>query len=240
MVFKLESNLNQYTQKSKKNKVQKVRFQKINVQNKFKKSSQAWMARHLNDVYVHMAQKEGYKSRAAYKLLQIDEKYNILRNLTGVLDLGCLPGSWIQVFQKYINNHKIYGVDINENQEEDGYHFFCGDVCNDNILMNIQETISINAHKINLITSDIATNITGNKFADKMNNIFIFEACIKTIPILQTGGHFVFKAIAGSFNEVIQSYSEISKQFQKVYYFKPEASRKESSEMYIVYYNKIV
>jgi 23S rRNA (uridine2552-2'-O)-methyltransferase len=216
-----------------------IKFIKTTIKNVTRDSSRKWLQRHVNDVYVHMAQADGYYSRAAYKIIEIQDKYNLFKNAATVLDLGCLPGSWMQVFLKQkIKPHKIYGVDINPDEkrisEVLGINFVQGDIKKPETTLALQEMLDKNQHKINLITSDIASNLCGSSSVDRLTNVGIFEAILPIINnFLEPQGNFVFKAISGSFNEIIQNYP-LKDMFEKVHYFKPKSSRKQSSEMYIV------
>lgn len=216
-----------------------IKFAKTTIKNVNRDSSRKWLQRHINDVYVHMAQADGYCSRAAYKIIEINDKYGIFKNVNALLDLGCLPGSWVQVFlKKNIKPRKIYGIDINPDDkrllETMNINFIQGDVKSQDTINNLKEQLDKNGHKISLITSDISTNLSGSSSTDRLANVGIFESLLPIInDVLEEKGHFVFKAIAGSFNEIIQNYP-LKDMFEKVHYFKPKSSRKESSEMYIV------
>ena len=138
----------------------------------FKNSSNKWILRQINDPYSQDALLKGYRSRSAFKLIELDEKFKILSKDTLLLDLGSSPGGWSQVAAKKIKLGKILSVDIKQMKKIDNVEFFCGDFLDLNIQNKIANFFS---KKINVVISDMASNITGNK---SMDSIRTAELCL--------------------------------------------------------------
>ncbi len=209
--------------------------QKIHLKNGkgMKLSSANWLRRHINDRFVQMSKEEGYLSRAAYKVIEIVEKFPILKKDTyRILDLGCSPGSWSQALNEIFNyNIKLIGVDLLECQySNENFTFIQGDFEDS----DIQEKIlnSSNNKKLDLIVSDIANNAIGDSEADRIVNIRLIESCLDFINLnLKKNGHFVFKSLYGSYQIL---HPILKDKFLLIKNFKPQSSRKDSTEMYVV------
>lgn len=216
---------------------------KLTVRNKFtrvktargrKLSSKNWLQRQLNDPYVHQAKLDGYRSRAAYKLIEINNKYNLLNQKANILDLGSAPGSWSQVAGEY-NPKKIIAVDLLEMEEIEGVDFIQGDFLETEIQVKIKDLLK--NEQANLILSDIAPNTTGHKDTDQLRIMAVAESILEfSQTMLARNGSIILKIFQGAgFPEYI---AELKKQFKKVASFKPEASRSGSAEIYLVAQNK--
>jgi 23S rRNA (uridine2552-2'-O)-methyltransferase len=196
-----------------------------------KVSSTRWLQRQLNDPYVEMARSDGYASRAAYKLLEIDEKYPILEQSKKVIDLGSAPGSWSQVLAKKVNLEDIIAVDLLEMKAVPRVNFIQGDFRDEPIQTEIIELLK--GGKLDLILSDMAPNMLGHKQTDHLRVIALCEEVIFfAAHHLKDGGNMAIKAFhGGQFSDMIHQCKEM---FEKVVLFKPKASRSDSSEMYMI------
>ncbi|MED5502596.1 MAG: RlmE family RNA methyltransferase [Pseudomonadota bacterium] len=189
-----------------------------------------WLKRHTKDPFVKQSQADEYRSRAAYKLKSINDKFGILKNITSVIDLGCAPGSWLQVLKEYKNISYIYGIDVLELKPLEGVRVYKHD---------IRDTVSVDKiffdknMKLDLVLSDIAPNITGISDVDQGN----FSEIASTIEDfcksrLKSGGTMIMKYFVGSaFN---QTLNRLEKNFKKINVFKPESSKKKSNEIYLI------
>ncbi|MBP9791827.1 MAG: RlmE family RNA methyltransferase [Rickettsiales bacterium] len=207
----------------KKTKVKTAKGRKL--------SSTRWLQRHLNDPYVVKAQIDQYRSRAAYKLLEIDEKYKLLRKDSVVVDLGAAPGSWSQiVIEKKAS--KVIAVDLLDMNLIEGVDVIKGDFTSDQIINDIVSLLG--DKKIDLLLSDMSPNISGNKNVDHLKMINLAEMVMEFArTYIRSGGNIVIKIFQGSDLEPFVKY--VQEIFAtKVRYFKPDSSRKESSEMYLI------
>ena len=201
---------------------------------KLDQSSRKWIERHINDEYVFLAEKKGYRARSSFKLCDIDDRFNILKDVKNVLDLGSAPGGWLQViFERVSNPACIVGLDLLEIEDIGGADFLVGDF-ND---PEMQKKIVAICPLFDLILSDIAPNTSGVQDADvlRLNKILHeeIEFCEK---FLRKGGSFVAKAFIGIESEAV--LLKLKLMFSKVRYFKPSSSRKESKEVYLVCLDK--
>jgi len=195
-----------------------------------KTSSQRWLRRHLNDPFVQKAQVQGYRSRAAYKLEQIQEKYKIFRPGLKVVDLGAAPGGWTQIALKYVKPQDIIGVDLLEIEPIQDVHFVVGDFHSAEIRQEIQAHLD---GKVDVVISDMAAATTGHRKTDHIRTIALADiAYTFAQQVLSENGSFVAKVFAGGTDETI--LQRLKKDFKEVKHYKPEASRKESPEMYVV------
>ena len=195
--------------------------------------SRKWLRRHLDDPYVKLSKDNQYRSRAAFKLIEIDEKYNILRSSRSVVDLGGAPGSWTEVILEKIKKpKKIITVDLLEIQPLPG-----AEIIQDDFTSESFYEIMNNNKPFDLIISDISPNISGNKTSDFLRMQDLVENAMDiALYSLVIGGHFVTKYFrTGDMNEIIRL---AKKNFTKVSSFKPPSSRKESSEIYLVCLSK--
>ena len=228
----------------------KVKFnnQKNQINAKGKKnSSQKWLRRQINDPYANAAKIEGYLARSAYKLLEIQKKYRVIEPKHKVIiDLGCSPGSWSQVIltNKQFKGKKVIGVDLLEVKfKHKDLHFIQGDIeengTQKQLIKTIQEITKSKTKKdakVDCIICDIALNNIGDAEVDRMRSERIIELALNFCKQhLVEGGNFVCKSLKGADNEV---FEELKKTFRFVYRFKPNSSRKDSSEMFLVCLNK--
>ena len=194
------------------------------------KISKNWINKQRRDIYVRKSQIEGYRSRAIYKLKEIDEKFKILKNVVTAIDLGAAPGSWSQYLSQKINHGKILAIDILEFQKINKVHQLIGDFTNENSKEKIRDYFN---KKVDLVVSDMAVNTTGNK---NLDSIVTGELCMDAMSFaknqLNHKGKFISKLFMGtSFNEIV---SEAKNIFKDVRVFKPLSSRKDSKENFII------
>lgn len=196
------------------------------------KTSNAWLQEHVNDHYVHLAQKEGYRARAAYKLLEIDEKDRLIKQGMWVADLGAAPGSWSQVAAKLVGNSgRVFAMDILEMPFIPGVEFLQGDFREDAVLE--QFTNLLGGRQVDLVICDMAPNISGNAVTDQARSIYLCELALQFAQDhLKPGGNFLVKVFQGyGFNEYMATMRET---FASVVSRKPKASRDRSSEIYLL------
>ena len=195
--------------------------------NKFSKN---WIIKQKRDIYVKQSKLEGYRSRAVYKLKEINEKFKILKNGISVLDLGAAPGSWSQFISKNFKNSKIVSIDLNEMEKIENIYQIKGDFTDELLQKKI---FNYFGGKIDSIVSDMAVNTTGNKNLDAIvTGELTIEALNFSTNTLKKQGNFVSKIFMGSsFNEIV---SNAKKKFKEVNVFKPPASRKDSKESFII------
>mgnify|MGYP001276608705 CR=1 FL=1 len=201
------------------------------------RTSKSWMSEHISDSFVKQAQKDGYRSRAAYKLIEIDEKYNILKKNMVVIDLGSSPGSWSQLASKKIGlNGKVIAIDLIEMQPISNVEFIQGDFRDDNMLKEIEK--NLNKLDVDLVISDMAPNITGIKVVDQSAAIHLNELALDfSCNWLKPNGHFLVKSFIGAdFDSFVKSIKPF---FKKVIRIKPSSSRDRSSEIFVLGYEKI-
>ena len=192
--------------------------------------SKDWINKQRRDIFVRKSKVEGYKSRAVYKLQEIDENFKIFKNGISVIDLGAAPGSWSQYASKKIKNGKILSIDILDFEKIEKIFQLKGDFTSEIMKEKIKNYFN---SKVDVVMSDMAVNTTGNKNLDSINTS---ELCIEAMnfskDILKKDGKFVSKIFMGStFNEIIKESKKIFKE-NKV--FKPAASRKDSKESFII------
>ena len=199
-------------------------------------SSTRWLNRQLNDPYVDAANHDGYRSRAAYKLLQSDERFGYLKPGMKVVDLGAAPGGWSQVVSRGIrcdqigSSAKLIAVDVIEMDPLPGTEFFLQDFMSNGVTLTIKEALEGGA---DAILSDIAPPLTGHRQTDHLRIIAAAEAAyIFSCEVLHRGGCFVGKVFQGGTEEAL--LNELKKKFKSVKHAKPAASRTESSEIYVV------
>jgi len=194
------------------------------------KISKNWINKQKRDLYVRLSKKEGFRSRAVFKLKEIDEKYKILKNGISLIDLGAAPGSWSQYAAKKIKNGKILSIDIQHIEQIENTFQIKGDFTDTSYQNKIKNYFK---NKVDVIISDMAANTTGNKYVDSIST---GELCISAIEfsreILNLNGIFVSKIFMGaSFNDVVK---EAKNTFKEIKIYKPKASRKESKESFII------
>ena len=199
-----------------------------------KSSSTRWIGRQLNDPYVLETQKRGYKSRAAFKLLQINEKHNFLLPGLYVIDLGCAPGGWLQIAAQKVcsmsGKEKVVGVDLLSTDDIAGCVSILGNISNREVG---KELINILGCRPNIVMSDMAANTTGHRQTDHIRTTYLLETALDfAIENLQENGVFLAKCFKGGAE--IEALSLMRKHFSKVSHIKPDASRKESVEGYVI------
>lgn len=196
------------------------------------KTSKAWMQEHLNDPFVKLAQKEGYRARAAYKLIEIDDKDKLIKPGMTVVDLGSAPGSWSQVVvQRLKGQGKVIALDILEMHPIAGVTFLQGDFRETSVLQALEEKLENNP--VDLVIADMAPNISGVKDVDQAGAAYLTELALAfSQDWLKPSGNFLVKVFIGAgFEEILQKMRTM---FDKVVTRKPKASRDRSSEVYLL------
>ena len=188
--------------------------------------STRWLERQLNDPYVKRARAEGYRSRAAYKLVELDEKFGFLKGSKRVLDLGIAPGGWAQVVRKRLPGAMLVGIDLLPVDPIDGVTILQFDFLNDAAPALLTDALG---GKADLILSDMAANTVGHPQTDALRTMALVEAAADfATQVLAPGGAFVAKVFAGGADSTL--VAEMKRQFATVKHAKPPASRKDSSE----------
>ena len=194
------------------------------------KISKSWVIRQRRDKYVRQSKLEGYRSRAVYKLKELDEKFKIIKNNLNILDVGSAPGSWTQYLSEKSKGSKIMSIDLKEVEKiKDVYHVVGDFLDNEN-----QKIITdYFPKKIDLVVSDMAVNTTGNKNLDSIQTGELsLSAMYFAIGMLRPKGIFLSKIFMGStFNEIVEN---AKKNFKESKIFKPPSSRKDSKESFII------
>ena len=206
-------------------------MKKIKVLKKQKnKDSNRWLERHLNDEYVIKSKIDGYRSRSSYKLIQINQKFKFFKNSYLILDLGCSPGGWLQVSQKFApKNSKILGIDKINLKSIPNVQFLQNDIFNDDIFEKIDSFFD--GKKINLILSDMSPNSTGKRIAEQKNEIYEKVLDLSNY-FLSKNGFLIAKIFqGGAQGDLIKKMNQT---LSSIRYFKPKASRAESPETYLV------
>ncbi len=212
------------------------KFTKVKTAKGRKKSSTAWLQRQLNDPYVLKAQKEGYRSRAAYKLIEINDKFKILKKGQVIIDLGSTPGGWSQFAVKIAGDNNVLAVDILEMDPISGVKFICQDFlthdAHEIIIKAIKEDLGRD-QKCDVVLSDMAANSSGDSRTDHLRIIGILEETLEfSKKILSKNGNFVGKVFqGGASQELLKVFRD---NFTTVKHFKPKSSRKKSAENYII------
>jgi len=192
--------------------------------------SKNWINKQKRDIYVRQSQVDGYRARSAYKLIEIDEKFKILKNGISVIDLGASPGSWSQYISRTVKSGRLVSIDLKEMEEIENTVQIKGDFTD----LDSQEKIkSFFKSKVNVVVSDMAVNTTGIKDIDAIyTGELAMEAMSFSKEMLVKEGRFVSKIFLGSsFNEIVALGKKI---FKEVKVFKPKSSRKESKESFII------
>ena len=194
------------------------------------KISKNWINKQRRDIYVRRSKVEGYRSRAVYKLQEIDQKFRIFKNGMSVIDLGAAPGSWSQYALKNVKNGKIVSIDFKDFEKIGNIHQIKGDFTDDRYKKEIVDYFGV---KVDVVLSDLAVNTTGNKNLDSIyTGVLCMEAMKFSKETLKSDGKFISKIFMGStFNEIV---SEAKKIFKENKVFKPLASRKDSKESFII------
>jgi 23S rRNA (uridine2552-2'-O)-methyltransferase len=194
--------------------------------------SKAWMQEHLNDEFVKRAQKEGYRSRAAYKLIEIDDKDKLIKPGMTVVDLGAAPGSWSQVVKQRLKGQgRIIGLDLLDISPIPGVEFIQGDFREASVLMLLEQ--KLHNKPVDLVIADMAPNISGVKDADQAGATYLTELALEfSQQWLKPKGNFLVKVFIGyGFDDIVK---RMRTEFDKVITRKPKASRDRSSEVYLL------
>ena len=199
---------------------------------KVTRTSKAWMQEHLNDEFVKRAQKEGYRARAAYKLIEIDDKDKLIKPGMTIVDLGSTPGSWSQVaVQRLKGQGKVIALDILDMTGIAGVTFIQGDFREAAVLLQLQA--AINNKPVDLVIADMAPNISGVKDVDQAGAAYLTELALEfSRDWLKPNGNFLVKVFIGAgFDDIVKT---MRLHFDKVITRKPKASRDRSSEVYLL------
>ena len=192
--------------------------------------SKNWINKQKRDIYVRQSKVDGYRARSAYKLIEIDKKFKIFKNKMTILDIGAAPGSWSQYVGKIVTNGKIISVDLKKMEKINNTIQIIGDFTNPIIQDQIKNKLT---SKAGVVMSDMAVNTTGVKNLDSIQTGELCkEAMIFSKDVISPDGFFISKLFMGSsFNEIVALGKKI---FKEVKVFKPQSSRKESKESFIV------
>ena len=197
---------------------------------KRKNSSNRWLERQLNDPYVKAAKAAGFRSRAAFKLAELDERFNLLQHVTRVIDLGAAPGGWCQIVLKARPKAKIVAIDLLPIEPIVGVTIFQQDILADDAEGLLREALGGDA---DLVLSDMAANTVGHKMTDHIRTMALVEHALAfAIDMLRPGRAFVAKGLAGGADPAL--VGELKRHFAAVKHAKPPASRAGSSEWYVV------
>ena len=199
---------------------------------KVTRTSKAWMQEHLNDEFVKRAQKDGYRARAAYKLIEIDDKDKLIKPGMTIVDLGSTPGSWSQVaVQRLKGQGKVIALDILDMTGISGVTFIQGDFREEAVLLQLQA--AINNKPVDLVIADMAPNISGVKDVDQAGAAYLTELALEfSKDWLKPNGNFLVKVFIGAgFDDIVKT---MRGHFDKVVTRKPKASRDRSSEVYLL------
>lgn len=193
-------------------------------------SSTRWLSRQLNDPYVKKAKAEGYRSRAAYKLAELDERFGLLKGVARVVDLGIAPGGWSQVVRQRSPKSRVVGIDLLPTDPLDGVTIFQMDFMADEAPALLEGALD---GPPDLVLSDMAANTVGHKQTDHLRTMGLVETAADfAIATLAPGGAFVAKVLAGGTDADLLAL--LKRHFASVKHAKPPASRKDSSEWYVI------
>lgn len=196
------------------------------------KTSKSWMAEHVNDPFVQRAKSEGWRARAAYKLMEIDDKDKLLRPGMVVVDLGAAPGSWSQVAHKRVGaSGRVFALDLLPMEPIPGVEFMQGDFYDEVFVERFEEMLG--GRQVDLVMSDIAPNISGIPSSDQARSIYLAELALDFAQKhLAAGGRFVVKVFQGEGFDAFRKQME--RDFKSVLVRKPQASRDRSPEVYLL------
>ncbi|MDK4807375.1 MAG: RlmE family RNA methyltransferase [Novosphingobium aromaticivorans] len=193
-------------------------------------SSARWLSRQINDPYVKQARAEGWRSRAAFKLIELDEKFTLLRGSQRVVDLGIAPGGWSQVVRKKAPAARVVGIDLLPTEPIEGVTIFQMDFMADEAPAALEGALD---GPPDLVLSDMAANTVGHKQTDHLRTMGLVETAVDfAINTLAPGGAFVAKVFAGGTDHDLLTI--LKRNFTTVKHAKPPASRKDSSEWYVI------
>lgn len=198
---------------------------------KRKPSSTQWLSRQLNDPYVLMAKKDGYRSRSAYKLIEIDDKFHILKPGSVIIDLGAAPGGWSQVTAQRVKKGTIIGIDLQAMEPIAGVKLFQHDFMADDAPALLEK--ELNGKKVNVVLSDMAAAACGHTQTDHLRILSLCEMAFDfAINNLEKGGSFATKMLKGGAEHELLNL--VKQHFKTVKHFKPNSSRKDSAETFLV------
>ena len=213
----------------KKTSGRRVSARKVTANNAKTESSKKWLERQLADPYVKKAREEGYRARAAYKLLEIHEKTGLLKKGQRVVDLGCAPGGWLQVLQRH-HAGEIVGIDLLEVEPLAGVHIVQGDINDPTAVGRMLAGLD---GKPNLVLSDMAANTTGHRQTDHLRTVALVEmAAGFAISHLEPGGSFCSKVFQGGATAKV--LTTLKQYFKTIKHVKPPSSRAGSPEIFVV------
>ena len=193
-------------------------------------SSTRWLERQLNDPYVRRAKAEGYRSRAAYKLIELDERFGLLKGVKAVIDLGIAPGGWSQVVRKVSPKAAVVGIDLLPTDPIEGVDILQMDFMDDAAPEKLKTALGGPA---DLVMSDMAANTVGHPQTDHLRTMGLVEAgMLFAAEVLRPGGAYVAKVLAGGADSNL--VADLKRHFTTVKHAKPPASRKDSSEWYVI------
>lgn len=197
-----------------------------------KDGSRRWLKEHFSDVYVKRAQKEGYRSRAVYKLLELHERDRLFKPGMIVIDLGAAPGGWSQLITKLVKpKGKVIALDILPMESIEGVEFIQGDFSDEAVLTTLMQ--AINHATPDWVVSDIAPNMSGNESVDMPRSMYLNELALEfALRVLDENGGFLIKVFQGEGFDAL--LGEIKRNFKAVFIRKPKASRGRSREVYIL------
>ena len=215
----------------KKLLIKRTKTEKVKTAKNRKISSTKWLQRQLNDPYVILAKDNGYRCRAAFKILEIDDKFKIFKKGLKVLDLGSAPGGWSQVVVKKVGKNNVIAVDILDMDLIPGVKFIKQDFLADNATDIIKK--ESNFSKFDVVMSDMAANTTGDKKTDHIRTLNLVEQALDfSLTILKPNGVFISKVFQGGTEKSL--FDKLKNNFSVVKHFKPKSSRQDSVEMYVV------
>jgi 23S rRNA (uridine2552-2'-O)-methyltransferase len=193
-------------------------------------SSTRWLERQLNDPYVQRAKAENYRSRAAFKLIELDERFALLKGVKAVIDLGIAPGGWSQVVRRKVPQAKIVGIDLLPTDPIEGVAILQLDFMDESAPEQLRQALGGPA---DLVLSDMAANTVGHQQTDHLRTMGLVEAGLEfATEVLRPGGAFVAKVLAGGADHAL--VADLKRNFASVKHAKPPASRKGSSEWYVI------
>ena len=193
-------------------------------------SSTRWLERQLNDPYVRRAKSENYRSRAAYKLLELDDRFGLLKGVRSVVDLGIAPGGWSQVVRRRIPQASVVGIDLLPTDPIEGVEILQMDFMAHDAPDKLKEAL---AGPADLVLSDMAANTVGHQQTDHLRTMGLVEAGLDfATQVLKPGGAYVAKVLAGGADSAL--VAEMKRHFATVKQAKPPASRQDTSEWYVL------
>lgn len=200
-----------------------------------KLSSTLWLERQLNDPYVQRAKLEGYASRAAYKLIEIDERFDLIKSGDRIVDLGAAPGGWCQVSvansSSSVDDIRVVGIDYLEMNDVPGATILQKDFLDDDAPDMLMK--ALNGHAPDLVISDMAAPTTGHKKTDHLRTMYLVEVALDfALQVLKPGGHFLSKTFQGGTEATL--LNQLKTNFEAVHHVKPPASRDGSVELYLL------